>query len=121
MAGPDAERYGQGVDWTAVRFEVVNQFVPVTDLLAARPAMPQGGPQGLEAATQAAAAEAVTPKEKQLATGKVGEFWFNLGRVNMDKSYTRGADGVWRNILDEEITEQGNEAKGMYLGSGRSP
>jgi hypothetical protein len=61
-------------------------------------------------------AEAVTPRENQLATGKVGDIWFNLGRVNMDKSYSRGADGIWRNILDEEITEQGNEVKGTFLG-----
>jgi hypothetical protein len=107
---------GTGQAWLdGVRFEVVDHSVPVTDLLAARPAVPQGGPHGLEEATQAAAA-AVTPREKQLATGRVGDIWFNLGRVNMDKSYTRGADGVWRNILEEEITEQGNEVKGMYLG-----
>lgn len=108
---------GTGQAWLdGVRFEVVDTTVPVTDLLAARPAAPQGGPRGLEEATQAAAAEAVTPKDKQLATGKVGELWFNLGRVNMDKTYNRGADGVWRNILEEEVTGQGNEVKGMYLG-----
>lgn len=109
---------GTGQAWLdGVRFEVVDHTVPVTDLLAARPAVPQGGPHGLEEATQAAAATAeVTPRENQLATGKVGEHWFNLGRVNMDKSYTRGADGIWRNILEEEVTEQGSEVKGMYLG-----
>jgi hypothetical protein len=109
---------GTGQAWLdGVRFEVVDRSVPVTDLLAARPAVPQGGPRGLEEATQAAAVAAeVTPREKQLPTGKVGEIWFNLGRVNMDKSYTRGADGIWRNILDEEVTEHGNEVKGMYLG-----
>jgi hypothetical protein len=102
---------GTGQAWLdGVRFEVVDRSVPVTDLLAARPAMPQGGPRGLE--------EAVVPptvsKNDQVSTGKVGDIWFNLGRVNMDKSYTRGADGVWRNILDEELTEHGTEVRGSF-------
>ncbi|WP_224241666.1 AraC family transcriptional regulator [Hyalangium gracile] len=102
---------GTGQAWLdGVRFEVVDRSVPVTDLLAARPPAPKGGPHGLEDA----AAVVPTPREKQLATGKVGEIWFNLGRVNMDKSYTRGADGVWRNILDEEVTENGNEVRGEF-------
>jgi hypothetical protein len=104
---------GTGQAWLdGVRFEVVDHSVPVTDLLAARPAVPQGGPHGLE---EVAAAVAVTPREEQLPTGKVGDIWFNLGRVNMDKSYTRGVDGIWRNILDEEVTEHGNEVKGTFL------
>ncbi|HYI00081.1 AraC family transcriptional regulator [Hyalangium sp.] len=104
---------GTGQAWLdGVRFEVVDHSVPVTDLLAARRAVPQGGPHGLE---EVAAAAAVTPREEQLPTGKVGDIWFNLGRVNMDKSYTRGVDGIWRNILDEEVTEHGNEVKGTFL------
>jgi hypothetical protein len=104
---------GTGQAWLdGVRFEVVDRSVAVTDLLAARPAMPTSGPQGLEEEVSAV----VTPRESQIPTGKVGDIWFNLGRVNMDKSYTRGADGIWRNILEEEVTEQGNEVKGLFLG-----
>lgn len=103
---------GTGQAWLdGVRFEVVDRSVPVTDLLAARPLPPQGGPHGLE---EAAAAATPTPKNEQASTGKVGEIWFNLGRVNMDKSYTRGADGVWRDILDEELTENGAEVRGTF-------
>jgi hypothetical protein len=100
---------GTGQAWLdGVRFEVVDRSVPVTDLLAARPALPpQGGPMGLEE-------EPATQKNDQVATGRVGDIWFNLGRVNMDKSYTRASTGVWRNILDEEITENGNEVRGAF-------
>jgi hypothetical protein len=102
---------GTGQAWLdGVRFEVVDSSVPVTDLLAARPSVSQGGPRGIDVT---AAAE-TTPREAQIATGKVGEIWFNLGRVNMDKSYIRGADGVWRNILDEEMTVDGNQVRGTF-------
>jgi hypothetical protein len=104
---------GTGQAWLdGVRFEFVDRSVPVTDLLAARPTMPQTAPQALEVV----AASAVTPRASQVPTGKVGDIWFNLGRVNMDKSFNRGADGVWRNILEEEVTEHGNEVKGIFLG-----
>ncbi len=103
---------GTGEAWLdGVRFEVVDRSVPVTDLLAARPPVPQGGPQVLE---EAAAAPTPAPRNEQAATGKVGDIWFNLGRVNMEKSYVRGADGVWRNILEEELTEHGNEVRGTF-------
>jgi hypothetical protein len=82
---------GTGQAWLdGVRFEVVDRTVPVTDLLAAR-----------------------TPA--QVPTGRVGDIWFNLGRVNMDKSYTRQSTGVWRNILEEEVSEQGPEVRGAFL------
>jgi hypothetical protein len=100
---------GTGQAWLdGVRFEVVDHSVPVTDLLAARPATPQTAPIDLEEV-------AVTPKESQVPTGKVGDIWFNLGRVNMDKSYTRQANGTWHNILDEDITGQGDEVRGFFL------
>jgi hypothetical protein len=108
---------GTGQAWLdGVRFDVVDTSVPVTDLLAARPPTPQGGPHGLEETAAAApVATPTTPRDVQLATGKVGEVWFNLGRVNMDQSYTRGADGVWRNILAEEIIEKGSELSGTFM------
>ncbi len=85
---------GAGQAWLdGVRFEVVDRTVPVTDLLAAQP----------------------VAREAQVPTGRVGEIWFNLGRVNMDKSYTRQSNGVWRNILSEEISEQDQEVRGMFL------
>ncbi|MBN1210093.1 MAG: AraC family transcriptional regulator [Myxococcaceae bacterium] len=100
---------GTGEAWLdGVRFEVVDRSVPVTDLLASRPAMPQTAPLDLEEV-------AVTPRASQVPTGKVGDVWFNLGRVNMDKSYTRLTNGTWRNILAEDITEQGNEVRGTFL------
>jgi hypothetical protein len=103
---------GTGQAWLdGVRFEVVDSSVPVTDLLAARAAVPQSGPHDLDEV-----AATVTPRDQQVPTGKVGDIWFNLGRVNMDKSFTRGTDGVWRNILEEEVTESGNEVKGTFLG-----
>lgn len=103
---------GTGEAWLdGVRFEVVDRSVPVTDLLAARPLPPQGGPHEVEVA---ATAPTPTPKNDQVSTGKVGDIWFNLGRVNMDKSYTRGEDGVWRDILDEELTEHGAEVRGTF-------
>lgn len=87
---------GTGQAWLdGVRFEIVDRSVPVTDLLAARPATPS--------------------RAAQVPTGKVGDIWFNLGRVNMERSFTRGVDGIWRNILDEEISEHGNEVKGTFL------
>lgn len=100
---------GTGQAWLdGVRFEVVERSVPVTDLLAARLAAPSGGPHGLE--------EAPAPTNSaQVPTGRVGDIWFNLGRVSMDKSYTRHGSGVWRNILEDEISEQGPEVLGTFL------
>jgi hypothetical protein len=87
---------GTGQAWLdGVRFEVVDRSVPVTDLLlAARPAAPTDG---------------------QVPTGRVGEIWFNLGRVNMEKSYTRQSSGAWSNILDEQITQEDQEVRGTFL------
>ncbi|MDY7229189.1 AraC family transcriptional regulator [Hyalangium rubrum] len=100
---------GTGQAWLdGVRFEVVERTVPVTDLLASSPAPLPGGPQGLEEAP-------ATASHEQVPTGRVGSIWFNLGRVNMDKSYTRQSTGAWRNILAEEITEQGQEVRGTFL------
>lgn len=99
---------GTGQAWLdGVRFEVVERTVPVTDLLAARPVALPGGPQGLEETSTAS-------HHEQVPTGRVGDIWFNLGRVNLDKSYTRQANGAWRNILAEEITEQGQEVRGTF-------
>jgi hypothetical protein len=102
---------GTGQAWLdGVRFEVVDRSVPVTDLLASRPVAMLEGPHDL-----AQPPVAVTPKELQVSTGRVGGIWFNLGRVNMDMSFTRGTDGVWRNILDEEITDHDGEVRGEFL------
>jgi hypothetical protein len=99
---------GTGQAWLdGVRFEVVDRSVPVTDLLAARGVVPSGGPHGLEE-------DAAPANAHQVPTGRVGEVWFNLGRVNMEKSYTRQRSGVWRSILSEEITEKGQEVTGTF-------
>jgi hypothetical protein len=99
---------GAGQAWLdGVRFEVVDASVPVTDLLAARVVVPSEGPHGLE--------EREGPAHKnQLPTGQVGQVWFNLGRVNMEQSYTRQGDGVWRSILSEEIAQKGQEVTGTF-------
>ncbi|TNV42496.1 AraC family transcriptional regulator, partial [Corallococcus exiguus] len=84
-----------------VRFEVVDTSVPVTDLLASRPVVASAGPSGLEDAP------APVAKNDQLPLGRVGDVWFNHGRIAADKPYTRRKDGVWVSILGEEVYEHG--------------
>ncbi|NMO18580.1 AraC family transcriptional regulator [Pyxidicoccus fallax] len=100
---------GTGQAWLdGVRFDVVDASVPVTDLLASPPVVASSGPAGLEDAPVTVA------KNDQLPLGRVGDVWFNHGRVASDKPYTRRADGVWVSILSEEIYEHGIAVTGTY-------
>ncbi|WP_338869203.1 AraC family transcriptional regulator [Myxococcus stipitatus] len=99
---------GTGQAWLdGVRFEVVDTSVPVTDLLASRPLVASAGPSGLDEATTVA-------KNTQVPLGRVGDVWFNHGRVASDKPYTRRNDGVWVSILSEEVYEHGIEVTGSF-------
>ncbi|WP_426749515.1 AraC family transcriptional regulator [Myxococcus sp. Y35] len=91
---------GTGQAWLdGVRFDVVDTSVPVTDLLASRPVVASNGPAGLD--------EEPVTKNEQLPLGRVGDVWFNHGRIAADKPYTRRKDGVWVSILGEEVYEHG--------------
>jgi len=99
---------GTGQAWLdGVRFDIVDNTVPVTDLLAARPLVASTGPAGLDEVAPVA-------KNEQVPLGRVGDIWFNHGRVAADKPYTRRADGVWVSILSEEIYEHGIEVTGTF-------
>ncbi len=99
---------GTGQAWLDnVRFDPVDASVPVTDLLAAKPVVASNGPAGLEEQTPVA-------RNDQLPLGRVGEVWFNYGRVASDKPYTRNDKGVWVSILSEELYEHGIEVTGTY-------
>jgi hypothetical protein len=99
---------GTGQAWLdGVSFNVVDASVPVTDLLASRPVVASGGPADLEEPVPVA-------KNDQVPLGRVGDVWFNHGRVAADKPYTRRKDGVWVSILSEEIYEHGIAVTGMY-------
>ena len=100
---------GTGQAWVdGVRFEVVDASVPVTDLLANRPVVASNGPASLEDAPFPVA------RNDQVPLGRVGDVWFNHGRVAADKPYTKRTDGVWVSILSEEIYEHGIEVTGTY-------
>ncbi len=93
---------GTGQAWLdGVRFDVVDGSVPVTDLLASRPVVASSGPAGLEDAPVSVSTS------DQLPLGRVGDVWFNHGRIAADKPYTRRHDGVWVSILGEEVYEHG--------------
>ncbi|WP_164007287.1 AraC family transcriptional regulator [Pyxidicoccus trucidator] len=99
---------GTGQAWLdGVRFEVVDTSVPVTDLLASRPVVASGGPAGLEESFPVASND-------QLPLGRVGDIWFNHGRVATDKPYTKRGDGVWVSILSEEVYEHGIAVTGTF-------
>ncbi|MBZ4421142.1 AraC family transcriptional regulator [Myxococcus sp. RHSTA-1-4] len=99
---------GTGQAWLdGVRFEVVEASVPVTDLLASRPVVASTGPASLDEPTPVA-------ENDQVPLGRVGDVWFNHGRVAADKPYTRRGDGVWASILSEEIYEHGIAVTGTY-------
>jgi hypothetical protein len=99
---------GTGQAWLdGVRFEPVDASVPVTDLLASRPVVASTGPAGLDEPFPVA-------KNDQVPLGRVGDVWFNHGRVAADKPYTKRTDGVWVSILAEEIFEHGIEVTGTY-------
>jgi hypothetical protein len=99
---------GTGQAWLDnVRFEVVDASVKVTDLLASKPLVASTGPAGLDD-------EAPVAKNDQLPLGRVGEVWFNHGRVASDKPYTRRDGGIWVNILAEELYAHGIEVTGTY-------
>ncbi|QSQ17848.1 AraC family transcriptional regulator [Myxococcus landrumensis] len=99
---------GTGQAWLdGVRFEVVDTSVAVTDLLASRPLVASTGPSGLDEAT-------AVSKNNQVPLGRVGDVWFNHGRVAADKPYTQRTDGVWVSILSEEIYEHGIEVTGTF-------
>jgi hypothetical protein len=85
----------------------VDASVPVTDLLASRPVVASTGPAGLDEPFPVA-------KNDQVPLGRVGDVWFNHGRVAADKPYTKRTDGVWVSILSEEIYEHGIEVTGTY-------
>jgi len=98
---------GTGQAWLdGVRFEVVDASVPVTDLLASRPVVASGGPAVLEESPVAA--------NDQLPLGRVGDVWFNHGRIATDKPYTRRKNGVWVSILSEEVYEHGIAVTGTF-------
>jgi hypothetical protein len=100
---------GTGQAWLDnVRFDVVDASVKVTDLLASKPVVASTGPAGLEDGASPVA------KNDQVPLGRVGEVWFNHGRVASDKPYTRRAGGVWVSILSEELYEHGIEVTGTY-------
>jgi hypothetical protein len=100
---------GTGQAWLDnVRFDVVDASVPVTDLLAAKPVVASTGPAGLDDGP------APVARNDQVPLGRVGEVWFNHGRVASDKPYTRNTKGVWVSILSEEIYEHGIEVTGTY-------
>ncbi|QSQ19683.1 AraC family transcriptional regulator [Pyxidicoccus parkwayensis] len=100
---------GTGQAWLdGVRFEVVDASVPVTDLLASRPVVASTGPASLDDEPFPVA------KNDQVPMGRIGDVWFNHGRVATDKPYTRRKDGVWVSILSEEIYEHGIEVTGTY-------
>ncbi|HZI15388.1 MAG TPA: AraC family transcriptional regulator [Myxococcus sp.] len=99
---------GTGQAWLDnVRFDEVDASVKVTDLLASKPLVASTGPAGLDDGAPVA-------KNDQLPLGRVGEVWFNHGRVASDKPYTRRTGGVWVNILSEELYEHGIEVTGTY-------
>lgn len=100
---------GTGQAWLdGVSFTVVDASVPVTDLLGARPMVASSGPAGLD--------DEPTPvaKNDQVPLGRVGDVWFNHGRVAADKPYSKRKDGVWVSILAEEIYEHGISVTGTY-------
>lgn len=100
---------GTGQAWLDnVRFDEVDASVPVTDLLAARPVVASKGPAGLDDGP------APVARNDQVPLGRVGEVWFNHGRVASDKPYSRNNKGVWVSILSEEIYEHGIEVTGTY-------
>jgi hypothetical protein len=99
---------GTGHAWLdGVRFDVVDASVPVTDLLASRPVVASNTPSGLDEPAPVA-------RSDQVPLGRVGDVWFNHGRVAADKPYTRRADGVWVSILSEEVYEHGISVTGTY-------
>ncbi|MCE9669582.1 AraC family transcriptional regulator [Myxococcus stipitatus] len=101
---------GTGQAWLdGVRFEVVDGSVPVTDLLASRPVVASTGPAGLDDSEPSHVS-----RNDQVPTGRVGDVWFNHGRVAAAKPYTRTKDGVWVSILNEEIYEHGIAVTGAF-------
>ncbi len=99
---------GTGQAWLdGVRFEEVDASVPATDLLASRPVVASGAPAGLEEPFPVA-------RNDQVPLGRVGDVWFNHGRVAADKPYTKRTDGVWVSILSEEVYEHGIAVTGTY-------
>jgi hypothetical protein len=99
---------GPGKAWLdGVRFEVVDASVAVTDLLASRPLL-TAGPQGLEE-------KPAVSRNDMLALGRVGDVWFNYGRVNTGHPMNRGEGGTWRNVAGDEIFEHGIEVNGTFL------
>ncbi|MCP3098184.1 AraC family transcriptional regulator [Myxococcus sp. K15C18031901] len=100
---------GTGQAWLdGVRFDVVDGSVAVTDLLASRQLVASTGPASLDDA------EPVVSRNDQVPIGRVGDVWFNHGRVAADKPYTRRTDGVWVSILGEELYEHGIEVTGTF-------
>ncbi|MBU8894269.1 AraC family transcriptional regulator [Corallococcus sp. H22C18031201] len=96
---------GTGEAWLdGVRFDTVDASVPVTDLLASRPVLPPA-PKGLEA-------EPVVSKNDMVALGRVGDIWFNHGRVNGHPTFIRQATGTWQSLMGEELFEHGIEVNG---------
>ncbi|MBJ6760919.1 AraC family transcriptional regulator [Myxococcaceae bacterium JPH2] len=96
---------GTGEAWLdGVRFDTVDASVPVTDLLASRPVLPPA-PKGMEA-------EPVVSKYDMVALGRVGDIWFNHGRVNGHPTYIRQSTGTWQTPSGEELFEHGIEVNG---------
>lgn len=107
---------GTGNAWLdGVRFEVVGPEVAVTDLLSHTPSASK--PVALESSKGASA-----PPRGQLPLGRVGFVWFNRDRVQIQKTrfqpqnrtYERQADGTWKNLFKEELTESAGEVKGEF-------
>ncbi len=84
---------GTGKAWVgAVRFEVVDASVPVTNLIADRP-QPQ-------------------PRADR-PTGRIGAVWFNRGQVEgSNYRLLLQPDGTWKDNFANVLTVSGNEVRG---------
>ncbi len=82
---------GTGKAWVgAVRFEVVDASVPVTNLIADRPQPRADRP-----------------------TGRIGAVWFNHGQVESTKYRSLlQPDGSWKDNFSDVLTVSGNEVRG---------
>lgn len=98
---------GTGQAWLdGVRFEVVDASVAVTDLLASKPVL-TAGPQGLDD-------EPPVSKHDMVALGRVGDVWFNHGRINSTKPLSRASTGSWQSVAGDELFEHGIEVNGSF-------
>jgi hypothetical protein len=90
---------GTGSAWIgAVRFEPVDESVPVTNLLTEQPLAE--GPNGM-------------PQRSDVPTGRVGEVWFNQTQVEAPVYRALlQPDGTWKDNLTGSLSARGNTVHG---------